>query len=855
MIKSFLSILGFLWFGNVLSQFTEVSLQYQIFIINEGSLWGNGASFYDFNHDGWDDLTSADGSDAIRFFLNDGAGVLAPAPFFINFTFSGQITGILWFDYDNDNDEDLLVSQTGGRLLLFRNNGDFSFTEVGMEAGFDSQGYLYYGVGAADCNNDGYLDFIAAKYYGAISFPDPIYGSRYYENNGDGTFSDKTAEAGLNVGAMTTFMPVFFDLNNDGAQDIIYVVDRYAYPNKIFINDGTGHFTDATTSYGMGINFDAMCAAFGDFDNDMDYDLFMTNTPNGNFLFQNNDGVYENIAAEAGVLTNLVCWGANWVDYDNNTLQDLFVSGTTVLHGSASNYWYVNNGDGTFTSTPSLFGATNDISPTFCNVIGDVNNDGYYDYYNNNNDPYPSRFWRNIGGTHHYFSCSFKGTYSNYNAFGTRVDLYANGQGFTRYTHGGESFMSQNSGKEIFGLGQIEHIDSLIIRWPRGLVEKYYNLEPDQHIHYIEGASFQNGFSISEPEILICPGQSIMLDGGEGQAWQWNTGEETRVIEVSEPGQYFVTVSHGFNILATSADVVVNYQDPPVPIVAAVSPSCHGWSDGSISFSFDYPESVTTIWEGDIFSETLTGLAEGTYGYVVISEDGCTNSGSVELIQPDVLLFSWESAPALCFGESSGSIIISEISGGTEPYEIISDAGDLTHVGAGEYVVSVLDQNLCEVSGNISIEQPEELTGNASVISGELPGFTGVTFEADGGTPPYFISWNDNEALPISDEFIPLDAGEYAWTITDNNTCSVSGSFTILVSEPNGIQQEWKGPLYVLDRANRQIIFSCPVDAEVHSSNGQLISREKNIAEIKIPGTPGIWFVQTPFGTIRWVNH
>ncbi|MEZ4798375.1 MAG: VCBS repeat-containing protein [Flavobacteriales bacterium] len=180
-----------------ISQFTEISTEEEIFIIQEGCLWGNGASFYDYNHDGWDDLTTADGSDFVRFYENTGDGHFQTSTINLNIAFTGQIVGVLWLDIENDGDEDLLITQNMGRVLLFVNDGNFNYTECAVASGLPSQSYFHFGISAADYDNDGFIDFTIAKYYNPTIQGGFEYTSRLYHNDGDGTFTDVTATSGL----------------------------------------------------------------------------------------------------------------------------------------------------------------------------------------------------------------------------------------------------------------------------------------------------------------------------------------------------------------------------------------------------------------------------------------------------------------------------------------------------------------------------------------------------------------------------------------------------------------------------------------------------------------------------------
>lgn len=832
--------------------FTEVSADFGIYVLHESTVWGNGASFYDFNHDGWDDLTTADGSNFIKIFENDGTGNLAPSEHIINFTFSGQIIGVLWFDYDNDDDEDLLVSQAGGRILLFNNDGAFNFSEVGLSAGLSSAALNYFGLAAADCDYDGDLDFCVAKYYNPQTNNNQTFVSSYYRNNGNGTFSEVTNAVGLGVGVMPNFMPVFFDINQDDYVDLLYVVDRYQHPNKVLINDGTGNFTDQTSAYGLGVGFDAMSGTVGDYDNDGDFDVFMSNTVPGNYFFENQNGVYTNIAASAGVQAFQVCWGSNWIDYDNNGLQDLFVGATNSGFNGAPNFWYVNNGDDTFTSTPSIFGPSLDMNPTFCNVIGDVNNDGYFDYYNNNNDPAPSRFWRNNGGENNYLSMSFKGTVSNKNAFGTTIHAYTGGTMHSRYTHGGESYIGQNSGKEIIGLGESEVIDSIVIRWPLGLIEKYYNIPANQHIQFVEGASFQNSFMISYSDISICPGQSVTLDAGNGVSWSWSNGHTERFLTVDQPGEYFVSVNHGFGFSSSSEVIIVEEQAPPVPSFQIEEPTCFGFNDGEIHAVYDYSEPVTTIWSSGQLGDTLSSISAGTYSYTSISSNGCFLEGEVTVDEPNEIYFSYFFNDVSCHGGADGNFGLIKVIGGTGQINAEIDGGSFTGLTAGIYNVTFVDALGCNVSTSFEIAEPPPLEAFVSVVSEQIQGANGATWNSIGGEAPHTLLVN---AIPFElNTFHALSSGDYEWVLTDANGCSQSGVFSIEAQIEINVE-ELLNEEYSFNQVSNELIFTEPYDVRVFATDGRLIEFKENVHKIQMPSEPGIWIIHFGNQVVRLVTR
>ncbi len=844
MTRVLLCLLPFFLCHHGITQFSEVSSSYGIFIIQEGTVWGNGASFYDFNHDGWDDLTTADGSDAIRFFINSN-GSLQPAEFFINFTFSGQIIGVVWFDYDNDGDEDLLVSQWGGRLLLFQNDGNFNFVEIGAQVGFPTTAFNHFGIACADVDKDGFLDFAVAKYYNPDNQNNLQFATRFFHNNGDGTFSDATDFIGLLNGPLPTFQPVFMDANDDGWLDMYLVVDRYQFPNRLYVNNGDGTFSlSVSQQFGLNVSIDAMSCTMGDYDNDLDVDIFIANTPPGNFLLKNHDGMFLNVASEAGVAVNQVCWGSNWLDYDNDRYLDLFVGNTNLAFNSVANRWFVNNQNGTFTDSPSLFGSINDLDPTFCSVMGDVNNDGYYDYYNNNNDPKPCRFWLNDGGENNYLSLSFEGSISNKNAFGTKVILHAEGQSFVRHTHCGESFIAQNSSKEIFGLENLTQVDSIVITWPRGLVERYYNLDVNQHLHLVEGASFQNSLELIVTDTSLCPGQTIILDAGAGNAWMWNTGAETRVLEVSEPGTYSCQISHDFNIIQTTNPISVTIQEPPIPIEDIVNVSCYNLGDGRVELNLDYPEQTIIEWQSGEHGAIRDSLEAGVYEYTVYSQSGCFYNDSIFITHPDSLHLEFVTNNVSCKGALDGGFEILELGGGTPEYTLTLNENE--PLAAGEYSFDLIDSQGCSKSFQFVIVEPDSLLLDEVIVTNDFAQNIGASFIASGGTNPYSFFLNGE---PIQDStFYNLPEGEYNIEVYDANFCLAQSTFSLTAEVEIGlVEYATENELFSFSNGGRTLtVLADKIEnhISVFNATGKLIYNSKTKEPIQLDEwAPGLYFV------------
>ena len=225
-----------------------------------------------------------------------------------------------------------------------------------------------------DINNDGLLDIVVSDWgtTGQI---------RLHRNNGDGTFSDETEQAGLN-GIYGGLNLVQADYDNDGDIDVLVLRGAWLeslgrHPNSLLENDGRGRFTDVTFRAGLGeVHYPTQTASWGDYDNDGDLDLYVGNESFPSQLFRNNgDRTFTDVAGKAGVRNDRHAKGVIWGDYDNDRWPDLYVSN---YHGE--NRLYHNNGDGTFTDLAEQLGVTNPHW-SFPTWFWDYNNDGNLDLY------------------------------------------------------------------------------------------------------------------------------------------------------------------------------------------------------------------------------------------------------------------------------------------------------------------------------------------------------------------------------------------------------------------------------------------------------------------------------------------
>lgn len=294
--------------------------------------YGHGAAFGDYDNDGDLDIyVSRGGPNANTLYSNNGDGTFTDVTDFAGVGDAGPGWGIAFGDYNNDGNLDIYVANNCGANVLYKNNGDGTFSDVSAEAGVDNPG-CSAGTAFGDYDGDGDLDI----YVGGRESD-----SALYRNNSDGTFTDVTDSAGV-PGTQNAHGVMFGDYNNDGKIDL-FIADASEGPNALYRNEGDGTFTDVTVEAGLGItDFSQSGAAFGDYDNDGNLDIYVTSREDKpNMLYRSNgDGTFTDIAPIAGVADERHAEGVAFGDYDGDGDLDLYV--VTIAD---RNILYRNNGN------------------------------------------------------------------------------------------------------------------------------------------------------------------------------------------------------------------------------------------------------------------------------------------------------------------------------------------------------------------------------------------------------------------------------------------------------------------------------------------------------------------------------
>jgi len=317
--------------------------------------------------------------------------------------------GAIIDDFDNDGFNDIVISSvdTCESLRFFHNNGNGTFTDQTDKAGLSDQ------IGGINCtqtdyNNDGRLDIFVMR----GGWESPMRNS-LLRNNGDGTFTDVTAQSGLISGEYRTHSAAWADFDNDGWLDVF--VGHEETPSQLFRNRGDGTFEDVTKKAGVGRTAFTKGSTWGDYDNDGFPDLYVSNYSSENFLYHNNgDGTFIEVAAKLGVTKPIMSFPTWFFDYDNDGWLDLFVASyvpsvTEVARGflglppqAETMKLYHNNGKGGFDDVTKEVGLAH-VVPTMGANFGDLDNDGFLDFYLGTGAPsytalMPNFMFRNRGG-------------------------------------------------------------------------------------------------------------------------------------------------------------------------------------------------------------------------------------------------------------------------------------------------------------------------------------------------------------------------------------------------------------------------------------------------------------------------
>jgi len=491
---------------------------------------GCGCAFFDYDNDGWIDifllsgtrLGGAPSGTSNRLYKNNRDGTFTDVTHQAGLEAVGWASAVCVGDYNNDGFEDLFCTYFG-QNKLYKNLGNGTFKDVTKEAGLlDSE--VRWGAGCTflDYNRDGHLDLFVSNYlkFDFEHVPKPGSGVNcswkgipvncgprglpfgrhsLYRNNGDGTFTDVSVEAGIAKPWPSYGMTaVAADFNEDGWPDIYVACD--STPSLLFINQHDGTFKEEAIERGVALSNDGgeeagMGVAIGDYDLDGHLDIYKTHFAEDTNVLYRNDGTGNfddhTLQSKLGVEVRFSGWGAGIVDLDNDGWPDIFfVTGSVYPEvekllpqnpNKSPRILFRNLGNGTFEEIADAGpGVTTPRSGRGC-AFGDFDNDGDIDILILNMNEPPSLLRNDLKGTHHWLKVKLVGTKSNRSAIGTRVLAQYSGKTQAQEVLSQASYYSCNDSRLHFGVGQATSAN-LVIHWPSGATERFQNVKCDQLI-------------------------------------------------------------------------------------------------------------------------------------------------------------------------------------------------------------------------------------------------------------------------------------------------------------------------------------------------------------------------------------
>ena len=481
---------------------------------------GAGCIWFDYNNDGLPDLYVVNGrplDDSMHpyplkdkpnppphnhLYRNNGDGTFTDVTDKAGLNPDMYAVAVTAADYDNDGYEDLLV--TGyGKTILYHNNGNCTFTDVTAKAGLQVDGWAISSTWL-DYDRDGCVDLFVGRYvkfdpkyrnyYAADNYPGPLdyegETNRLYHNNCDGTFTDVTDKSRIGAYIGRTMGVTAADYDGDGWPDIYVANDKTE--NFLFRNKHDGTFEEIAADLGVayGQNGEAtssMGPVFADITGGGLLDLWVSDAHYNRLMRNNGKGGFDDIGLDSGLSqanAQYVSWGTGVYDFDNDGLLDIMVFHGGLIHLIPQEHSVFRGlGQGRFEDVSLQAGSilnTRSVARGAC--FADYDNDGKVDAFLVNLGARGTLFHNVSTGTGHWVAIQLKGSKSNRDGIGARVEVWAAGHKQLAERVAGSGYLSQNDGRLHFGMGSVAKIDKVVVHWPSGREQTLENQQADRVI-------------------------------------------------------------------------------------------------------------------------------------------------------------------------------------------------------------------------------------------------------------------------------------------------------------------------------------------------------------------------------------
>lgn len=506
-MKNLVFILTFLSFPNILSA--------QIFELNNQGVLANelndsrSANWIDFNGDGHLDIyitNGKNGGQSNRLYSGDGLGNWNPVENVLITNDNLPSVGATWADVNDDGLPDCYTTNWYGfRNLMYNSIGSGLFNPI-VQVHPVLQNSYSETASFGDYNNDGRLDLYVTNSAGDLK-------NLLFTQLSSGLYDQVTIGPAV-TDSFASRCVNWVDYDNDGDLDL-FVTNENNQKNNLYRNDSNGVFTPITTGDLVNDQLSSMSSTWGDYDNDGDLDVFISNWGNQNNTLYRNEGndifvkVNDTLSNDGGY-----SFCANWADIDNDSDLDLFVGNAFDGNHPLASFLYLNNGDGTFTRD-NQDTVTRVLGWNYGNAFGDYDKDGDLDLLTANclNEAEANRVFenksRNSANPNNYVTIACEGAQFNRLAIGAKVrikaNIYGNDIWQMREISAQSGYCGQNMLPVHFGLGDAQIIDSIIIEWPSGVIDTNTAISPNNYYDAIEGQG------------LVLTPQSISLESAKDE--------------------------------------------------------------------------------------------------------------------------------------------------------------------------------------------------------------------------------------------------------------------------------------------------------------------------------------------------